>query len=327
MSKMSTDPIRHALNGPTMGTRWSALFFAPPGFDPRPGAGRSSGGGGCGRCSDVHLEARQRPDAPERRAGGRMARYPPLIWRACWPWDLTLAASRAGPSTSGRAMRCALGALVPPPPIRRPYARRCRRHIGPRMTCWSLTATGVRKIATIPLDLNGIAKGYGVDRLVEVLRDHGIRDALVGIDGEARPWVCARTAARWTIAVEAPERARRAPHSILTLQDAAVATSGDYRHWVGPGPRSFPHDGPKARRAASRAPGIRHRDRTHLRRGRRLGDGPDGEGCRCRRKPARRAGLDALFLKRDDAGGVQGIGVGTLFSNDESAASAPAVGV
>ena len=34
MSKMCTDLIRHALNGPTMGTRWTALFFAPPGFDP-----------------------------------------------------------------------------------------------------------------------------------------------------------------------------------------------------------------------------------------------------------------------------------------------------
>ena len=47
MSKMSTDlhrhalppppphpTHRHALNGPTMGTRWSAVFHAAPGFDP-----------------------------------------------------------------------------------------------------------------------------------------------------------------------------------------------------------------------------------------------------------------------------------------------------
>src|SRR5690606_32932512 len=33
MSKMSTKRARFALNGPTMGTRWSALFFAEPGFD------------------------------------------------------------------------------------------------------------------------------------------------------------------------------------------------------------------------------------------------------------------------------------------------------
>jgi len=36
MSKMSTDPIRHTLNGATMGTRWSALFYAAAGFDPEP---------------------------------------------------------------------------------------------------------------------------------------------------------------------------------------------------------------------------------------------------------------------------------------------------
>ena len=36
MSKTSTDMIRHALNGPTMGTRWSALFFTEAGFDPAP---------------------------------------------------------------------------------------------------------------------------------------------------------------------------------------------------------------------------------------------------------------------------------------------------
>ena len=33
---MSTEPLRHALNGPTMGTRWSALFFTPADFDAAP---------------------------------------------------------------------------------------------------------------------------------------------------------------------------------------------------------------------------------------------------------------------------------------------------
>lgn len=36
MSKTSTDPMRHTLNGPTMGTRWSALFYTAAGFDPEP---------------------------------------------------------------------------------------------------------------------------------------------------------------------------------------------------------------------------------------------------------------------------------------------------
>ena len=36
MSKMSTELVRVAWNGPTIGTRWSALFFARPDFDAAP---------------------------------------------------------------------------------------------------------------------------------------------------------------------------------------------------------------------------------------------------------------------------------------------------
>ncbi|MGB3316176.1 MAG: FAD:protein FMN transferase, partial [Albidovulum sp.] len=39
MSKMSTDPTRYALHGPTMGTRWSAQFHADPSFDPESARG------------------------------------------------------------------------------------------------------------------------------------------------------------------------------------------------------------------------------------------------------------------------------------------------
>ena len=47
------------------------------------------------------------------------------------------------------------------------------------------------------LDLGGIAKGYAVDRLVEMLQDFGIERALVDLGGnyalgqhpEGRPWM------------------------------------------------------------------------------------------------------------------------------------------
>ncbi|WP_245872381.1 FAD:protein FMN transferase [Brucella pituitosa] len=90
----------------------------------------------------------------------------------------------------------------------------------------------VRKSAAITLDLNGIAKGYGVDRLAEILRSFGISSGLVGIDGEMRALGLRPDGSPWSIAVEAPDYDRRAAHSVLALQDAAVATSGDYRHWI-----------------------------------------------------------------------------------------------
>jgi thiamine biosynthesis lipoprotein len=34
----------------------------------------------------------------------------------------------------------------------------------------------------------------------------------------------------WTVAIEKPDYEILAPISVLTLRDAAVATSGDYRH-------------------------------------------------------------------------------------------------
>lgn len=36
MSKTSSELVRHALNGLTMGSRWSALFFTEGGFDSAP---------------------------------------------------------------------------------------------------------------------------------------------------------------------------------------------------------------------------------------------------------------------------------------------------
>jgi thiamine biosynthesis lipoprotein len=93
----------------------------------------------------------------------------------------------------------------------------------------------------VDLDLNGIAKGYGVDRLPAVLHGFGIASGLVGIDGEMRAFGLHPAGEPWVIAVEAPDPDRRAPHSILALHDAAVATSGDYRHWLMAGGRRMSH--------------------------------------------------------------------------------------
>lgn len=53
------------------------------------------------------------------------------------------------------------------------------------------TSATVRKTAPITLDLNGIAKGYGVDRLAETLHGFGISSGLVGVDGGCGRWACA----------------------------------------------------------------------------------------------------------------------------------------
>lgn len=154
--------------------------------------------------------------------------------------------------------------------------------------------------------------GYGVDRLTEVLRDHGITAALTGIDGEMRASGLRPDGSPWTVAVEAPDPDRRAPHSILALTDDAVATSGDYRHRVAG--RSLSHTmDPKRGVPLSAAPAsvtaisltCAEADAwaTAL-----MVAGP-GAGDRI----AARHGLEALFLLRED-GGIRPHATATFFT-------------
>lgn len=89
-----------------------------------------------------------------------------------------------------------------------------------------------KKTAPLALDLSGIAKGYGVDRLAEVLTEFGIIHALCAIDGEVRALGTQADGAAWSVAIEAPDTTNRTIHSIIALESGAVATSGDYRHFV-----------------------------------------------------------------------------------------------
>ena len=319
MLKMSTDLICHALNGPTMGTRWSALFFAAPDFDP---ATLQADLQAAVDTVDAQMSTWQpQSDLMRLNAGpeGEWQVIPADLVRVL---DLGLAVGRA----SGGAFDIGMGDAVrawgfgpgPADPQAIRAAIAARRH--PTHEVLELDGNRARKTAPISLDLNGIAKGYGVDRLAEVLRDHGIRDALVGIDGEMRAMGLRPDGGPWTIAVEAPDRDRRAPHSILSLQDAAVATSGDYSHWVTVNGRHLSHTMDPGRGApllASPAsvtviaPTCAEADAwaTAL-----MVLGVDaGTGL------ARRMGLDALFLVRNEPGDVQGIGVGRLFSGKTTA--------
>ncbi|KAA0893148.1 FAD:protein FMN transferase [Pusillimonas sp. ANT_WB101] len=98
-----------------------------------------------------------------------------------------------------------------------------------------------RKRAAITLDLSGIAKGYGVDQLGRCLERLGITCYLVGIDGEVRARGMKPDGNPWSVAIEKPVRHIREVMGVMTLSDAAIATSGDYRHWVEHEGKSYTH--------------------------------------------------------------------------------------
>lgn len=87
-----------------------------------------------------------------------------------------------------------------------------------------------KQLPELQIDLSAIAKGYGVDRLIEVLQGFGCENAFVDIGGEDRT-IGRRGNRAWRVAVEDPKEGERQFHYAFELTDRAIATSGDYRNF------------------------------------------------------------------------------------------------
>ena len=90
----------------------------------------------------------------------------------------------------------------------------------------------------IALDLNGIAKGDAVDRVVRLLEETGIGDYLVEIGGEVRARGKGPGGDGWKVGVQGPVGDVVA---VLGVDDMAVATSGDHVHYYEVGGRRISH--------------------------------------------------------------------------------------
>lgn len=142
--------------------------------------------------------------------------------------------------------------------------------VGPLMTLWGLrgqggrvpsdeavseTLRGVRtadvhvelKSSTIrfgqpgiELDLGGIAKGYGIDAAVTMLKRHGVERALVNAGGDLFALGAPAEGPGWRVGIRHPERPGEV-FAIVTLHDEAVATSGGYANFFTAGDRNYAH--------------------------------------------------------------------------------------
>lgn len=77
------------------------------------------------------------------------------------------------------------------------------------------------------LSLDGIAKGYIVDRAASVMAEQGIENLLINAGGDIRTKGANAKGQPWRIAIEDPELQGRYP-AVLAMRDGAVATSGSY---------------------------------------------------------------------------------------------------
>ena len=306
---------RYALNGATMGTRYSAIFFAPAGLDTAPVAAALQ--------AAVDAVDRQmstwKPDSdlcrfnrtpPGDGSGCRKSFFRSSRRRSRW------SGRAAGPSTPASAMSVNAWGFGPvgKEPDAAQIAALAERPRQPTADCVEIdrAARRARKHASVSLDLSGIAKGFGVDQLARCLGQFGIDRYLVSIDGEIRAGGPKPDGAPWAVAVERPDRHARDAAGVVDLVDRAIATSGDYRHWLDVGGASVSHtmDPRTGRPLANRLASV-----TVLMEDCMLADAWAtalmvlGEVDGPRLAAAR--GIDALFMVRD-SGGLREIGTGAF---------------
>ena len=95
-----------------------------------------------------------------------------------------------------------------------------------------LTEQGLAKTRDgLELSFSATAKGYGIDKVAELLESHDLTNYMVEIGGELRVSGTKPSNTAWRIAIEQPDAppGAREVHKIVEPRTNGMATSGDYR--------------------------------------------------------------------------------------------------
>ncbi len=82
----------------------------------------------------------------------------------------------------------------------------------------------------VRIDLGGIAKGYSVDRGIEILKARGFTRAYVSAGGDSRI-IGDRFGKPWMVGIRDPRKGAGEVITRIPLVDAAISTSGDYERY------------------------------------------------------------------------------------------------
>ncbi|MBW2391460.1 MAG: FAD:protein FMN transferase [Deltaproteobacteria bacterium] len=93
--------------------------------------------------------------------------------------------------------------------------------------------------ANMRIGLGGMAKGYGVDRAMQTLLEHGIEHALVNAGGDLKA-LGRDEQEPWEVAVKHPRDRERAI-AVLRVSNSALVTSGDYERFFEHRGKRFHH--------------------------------------------------------------------------------------
>lgn len=127
-----------------------------------------------------------------------------------------------------------------PPPMEEIEAARARTGLG----LVTVEGSALKKARPdVEINLSGIAKGHGADRVLELVARAGFFDVMVEIGGEVRAQGKNARGEPWRIGINVP-RSDADPTAVLVavpVEDRALATSGDYRNFFESGGKRYAH--------------------------------------------------------------------------------------
>jgi thiamine biosynthesis lipoprotein len=92
----------------------------------------------------------------------------------------------------------------------------------------------------VRIDLGGIAKGYAVDRGIDILAARGFTRAYIGAGGDSRI-IGDRFGKPWVVGIRDPRKGADDVITRVPLVNAAISTSGDYERFFDEGGQRYHH--------------------------------------------------------------------------------------
>ncbi len=93
----------------------------------------------------------------------------------------------------------------------------------------------VRLMSGAEIDLGGMAKGYGCDIIVSLLRERGVKEALVNIGGNIYGY-----GKEWRVGIKDPENKNKIK-KVFFIKDNGISTSGNYEQYFVVNGKKYTH--------------------------------------------------------------------------------------
>ena len=100
-----------------------------------------------------------------------------------------------------------------------------------------------KSVPGVEMDFSALAKGYGIDIIAQFLSAHNIKNYLIDIGGEARARGVNESGKSWTLAINKPKADSEytTQELVISLINASIATSGNYREMITVDGKQFGH--------------------------------------------------------------------------------------